>query len=361
MFVVHGKATTLVADLQGQVKAIRLTRTKPGTGRGQYRNHCQSGAGVPEAAELFGAIFRTVYANNSQKLSAWLSASHVEHHSPATGKPPARRRRRRNKLSFPSQAALHRVRLFLLPRLKNSRRAVALVLSARMIRLVLFDIDGTLVHTGGAGTAAFTKTFARHFNLHHGTERMKFAGRTDVSLVREFFQIHGVAESAENFTLFFEHYVFWLDHILTRNGGEMCRGVREFIRDLQARPQPPALGLLTGNIQLGAEIKLRHFGLWELFAFGGFADDHEDRNHIAAAALARARRVLGEDLQADEIVVIGDTPFDVRCGKFIGARTLAVATGGAKLTELEKCDADWAVADLTQLRAADICPRENHQ
>jgi phosphoglycolate phosphatase-like HAD superfamily hydrolase len=225
-----------------------------------------------------------------------------------------------------------------------------------MIRLVLFDIDGTLVHTGGAGTAAFTKTFARHFHLHHGTEKMKFAGRTDVSLVREFFRIHGQTESPENFALFFEHYVFWLQHILEQNGGETCRSVRPFLRDLQALPQPPVLGLLTGNIQLGAEIKLRHFGLWEIFQFGGFADDHEDRNHIAVAALARARRVMGTDLQPQEIVVIGDTPFDVRCGKFIGAKTLAVATGGAKLAELKNHAADWTVADLTQISAREICP-----
>ena len=225
-----------------------------------------------------------------------------------------------------------------------------------MIRLVLFDIDGTLVHTGGAGTAAFTQTFAKHFHLHHGTEKMKFAGRTDVSLVREFFKIHGLAEAPGNFDLFFEHYVFWLEHILEKNGGETCRGVRQFIRDLQALPAAPALGLLTGNIRLGAEIKLRHFGLWELFQFGGFADDHEDRNHIAVAALERGRRVLGKDLQPQEIIVIGDTPFDVRCGKFIGAKTLAVATGGAKLAELRKHDADWTVEDLTHIRAREICP-----
>ncbi len=223
-----------------------------------------------------------------------------------------------------------------------------------MVRLVLFDIDGTLVHTGHAGTQAFKKTFATEFNLHHGTEKIKFAGRTDVSLVREFFKIHALPETPEHFAQFFERYVFWLDHILAHSNGNVCHGVREFIRDLQTLPNPPMLGLLTGNIRLGAEIKLRCFGLWETFQFGGFADDNEDRNHIAAAAFERGKRVLGKNLRADEIVVIGDTPFDIRCGKFIGAKVLAVATGGATLEELKKHKPDWAVEDLTQISAKEI-------
>ena len=226
-----------------------------------------------------------------------------------------------------------------------------------MIRLVLFDIDGTLVHTGGAGTKAFSQTFAHVFGLHHGAERMKFAGRTDVSLVREFFKIHGISASPEHFADFFDSYPFLLANILAHSTGAECVGVTRLIHDLLALPQPPVLGLLTGNIQLGAEIKLRSFGLWEHFHFGGFADDHEDRNHIAAAALARGRRVLGNELQPQEVVVIGDTPFDVKCGKFIGAKTLAVATGGSKLAELQTTAADWAVADLTQISAREICPR----
>jgi phosphoglycolate phosphatase len=223
-----------------------------------------------------------------------------------------------------------------------------------MIRLVLFDIDGTLVHTGHAGTQAFAKTFANEFDLHHGTEKIKFAGRTDVSLVREFFKIHALPETPEHFAQFFGRYVFWLDHILAHSNGNVCPGVREFIRDLLMLPNPPVLGLLTGNIKLGAELKLRRYDLWEFFHFGAFADDHEDRNHIAVAALERGRRVLGKNLHAEEIVVVGDTPFDIRCGKFIGAKVLAVATGGATLDELKKCQPDWAVKDLTQISAREI-------
>lgn len=226
-----------------------------------------------------------------------------------------------------------------------------------MVKLVLFDIDGTLVHTGHAGTKAFAQTFAHVFGLKHGSEKMKFAGRTDVSLVREFFKIHGVPESRENFQQFFENYVFWLEQILSHSKGNECVSVRNFIGDLLNLPQPPMIGLLTGNIQLGAEIKLRHFGLWDLFVMGGFADDHEERNHIAVAALQRGRRVLDPHLQPQEVVVIGDTPFDVKCGRFIGARTLAVATGGSTFEELQPHGADWTVRDLSQVSAREICRR----
>ena len=218
-----------------------------------------------------------------------------------------------------------------------------------MVRLVLFDIDGTLVRTGGAGVKAFAKVFETEFGATDGFEKLKFAGRTDVSLVREFFGFHQIAATPENFRRFFECYVFWLDDILSGSKTATCEGVPEFLAELQALPRPPLLGLLTGNIRLGAEIKLRHFGLWDTFKTGAFADDHEEREHIAAIARERGSRLLGNSLQDDEVVVIGDTPLDIRCGRAIKAKVLAVATGGATLEELKSHRPDWAVQNLAEL------------
>jgi phosphoglycolate phosphatase-like HAD superfamily hydrolase len=222
-----------------------------------------------------------------------------------------------------------------------------------MVRLVLFDIDGTLVRTGGAGVKAFAKVFAAEFGATDGFERLKFAGRTDVSLVREFFGFHHIPATRENFERFFERYVFWLDHILRESQTAVCAGVREFIQGLRVLPSPPLLGLLTGNIRLGAEIKLRHFRLWDVFATGAFADDHEERSQIAAIARGRGAKMLKEDLKDDQVLVIGDTPLDIACARAINAKVLAVATGGASLEELQRHQPDWAVADL---RA--FCPEQ---
>ena len=224
-----------------------------------------------------------------------------------------------------------------------------------MIRVVLFDIDGTLIRTGGAGVRAFERTGEQVFGLVDGMRHMRFAGRTDPSLIREFFRHHGVAESEENFQRFYDHYVFLLDQLLGQLDGHVCAGVNELLAGCRALPEPPLLGLLTGNIRLGAEIKLRHFGLWETFVMGAFGSDHEDRNALAGVARDRAGRILGRSLRGDEVLVVGDTPFDIECGRAIGAKVLVVGTGGARLEDLRHHQPDWLVENLTAVTAAQVC------
>ncbi|MEO6034268.1 MAG: HAD hydrolase-like protein [Verrucomicrobiota bacterium] len=219
-----------------------------------------------------------------------------------------------------------------------------------MIKLVLFDIDGTLIRSGGAGVKAFARAFETEFGLSDGAENLKFAGRTDVSLVREFFNHHGITPDASHFERFFEKYLFWLNQLIVECKGEVCPGVHAFLNELRTRSNPPAIGLLTGNIRRGAEVKLRHYHLWKNFAFGGFADDHEERDQIAAVARQRGEEVLKTKLRGEEVVVIGDTPLDIRCARAIGAKVLAVATGGSTVEELEQHKPDWVVEDLLRFK-----------
>lgn len=224
-----------------------------------------------------------------------------------------------------------------------------------MVRLVLFDIDGTLIHSGGAGVKAFACALATEFKIPNGTGKLNFAGRTDTSLVRELFIQHQIPTTPGNFRRFFDVYVHWLDHLLGHTNGGTHRGVWEFVRELRALPQPPAIGLLTGNIRLGAEIKLRHFELWEVFQTGAFADDHEDRDQIATVARERGNQLLNRTLNGEDILVIGDTPRDIQCARAIRAKVLAVATGGSKMQELSQHRPDWLVESLHGVSAQELC------
>jgi len=236
------------------------------------------------------------------------------------------------------------------------RPAASAVYAARVVRLVLFDVDGTLIHTGGAGVKAFARTLASEFGQPNGTEGIKFGGRTDPSLVREAFGNCGIPASPENFERFFSAYVFWLDHLLGNNAnGGACPGVWQLLDGLRALPQPPLLGLLTGNIRLGAEIKLTHLRLWELFETGGFGDDAEDRGRVAEIAVGRGQALLGRSLVGDEVLVVGDTPLDIACAREVSAKVLAVATGPYSVDALRAHGPTWAVENLAGLNAAALC------
>ena len=217
-----------------------------------------------------------------------------------------------------------------------------------MLKLILFDIDGTLIQSGGAGEKAFARVCQLEFGVENGTAGLQFAGRTDPAIVRDFFSQFSIPATPENFRRFFDAYVFLLDELLRRLDGRVLPGVSCLLHSLRAASQPPAIGLLTGNIRLGAQIKLSHYQLWEQFQFGGFGDDHEDRNKIAAIAHQRGSRLVPGALKGHEVLVIGDTPRDVECAQAIGARTLAVATGKFTVDELRTHRPDWVVSTLEE-------------
>lgn len=224
-----------------------------------------------------------------------------------------------------------------------------------MVRLILFDIDGTLIHTRGAGVKAFDKTFAGEFKVNDSVQGVQFAGRTDSSIVREIFARHQIAMTPENFQRFCDCYVFWLDYLLFKGNGGICPGVWNALHVISRLPEPPTIGLLTGNIRLGAEIKLRHFQIWDSFEVGFFGDDHENRNELAVLAQKRCTDLLKHPLKGEEILVVGDTPFDVQCGQKIHAKTLAVATGPFTVEQLAACQPTWVEPDLNSVDLAQIC------
>ena len=224
-----------------------------------------------------------------------------------------------------------------------------------MVRLVLFDIDGTLIQSGGAGEKAFGRVCETEFGVPNGSASLHFAGRTDPSIIRDFFQQHRIEPCADNFRRFLDRYVFYLDHLLGQLHGSVLPGVHEMLGALNARSQPPLIGLLTGNIRLGAQIKLSHYRLWDSFRMGGFADDHEDRNEIAKIAHRRGKKMLGETLNGDQVLVIGDTPRDVECARAIGARSLAVATGKYSVKQLKQESPTWTAETLVHVCVKEIC------
>lgn len=209
----------------------------------------------------------------------------------------------------------------------------------------LFDIDGTLIHTAGAGGDAILAALVEEFSLDRVRHEVSFAGRTDRAIARDLLSLHGIEVNAENWGRLRDGYLRRLPICLRGRPGKVLPGVGEMLAKLRLRSDV-ALGLLTGNVRDGAKAKLVHFGLFEHFAFGGFGDLHEDRDHVAAEAFTAAQSHLSRDLMRNQVWVIGDTPFDVRCARAIGAQAVAVATGGHTRAELTACSPDFVVDDL---------------
>jgi phosphoglycolate phosphatase len=209
----------------------------------------------------------------------------------------------------------------------------------------LFDIDGTLIASGGAGKAALEAALASEFGLTQLIEKLELSGRTDLAIVADLVRCHGLDPGPATGRRILDAYLRHLPEYLGKGGGRILPGVADLLKQLHGRPDV-ALGLLTGNIRAGACIKLGHFGLFDYFAFGGFGDHHLDRDDVAREALREVRARFDGTVTADHIWVVGDTPLDVRCARAIGARAVAVTTGWHTREQLAPHDPDLLLTDL---------------
>jgi phosphoglycolate phosphatase-like HAD superfamily hydrolase len=222
-----------------------------------------------------------------------------------------------------------------------------------MHNLVLFDIDGTLVLTGGAGLRAMTRAFEEVVGDPRALDGIPVAGRTDWIILSDAAQRAGRELDAGLFRRLREQYLARLREEIEQPGRgvkAVMPGVRALLDRLHVRGDV-WLGLLTGNFVEGARIKLEHFDLWKYFRCGAFGDDASDRNALVPFAVERARREALPELAADRVLVVGDTPHDVACARAAGAIPIGVATGGYTVDQLRRSGADIVFQDLTDIDA----------
>lgn len=224
--------------------------------------------------------------------------------------------------------------------------------------LLLFDIDGTLVDTDGAGLESLREGFYASFPERKADAFpvLDLGGATDGSVVAFLFEHFEIENRDEHRETFFARYEAALEKTLARfreeGRGRALPGVTPLLEALARRREEFVMALLTGNNQSGARIKLSHFGLDRHFDFGAFGCDHPERNELGAIALRRARESLGREFSADRVVVIGDTLKDIACARACGARVLAVATGTVPYEELEAAGPDAILRDLSDTERA---------
>jgi phosphoglycolate phosphatase-like HAD superfamily hydrolase len=222
------------------------------------------------------------------------------------------------------------------------------------VRLFLFDIDGTLVTARGAGRAAIARALASTYGTTGPIETYDFRGKTDQRIVRDLMGAAGVDEPriAAGLAACFAAYLVELEAVLGDGSRvTILPGVADLVRALSARDDA-LVGLLTGNIEAGARVKLRPTGLWDLFRVGAFGSDDIDRRRLPAIACERAHRLLGRRFAFEDVTIIGDTPLDVDCARACGAVAVAVATGFHPAEELKTCAPDLFFSDFADVSAA---------
>ncbi|MCE9624212.1 MAG: HAD hydrolase-like protein [Deltaproteobacteria bacterium] len=219
-----------------------------------------------------------------------------------------------------------------------------------MRKLILFDIDGTLLMTGGAGKEAFDRVFSEFYGIEQAWRDIHPDGRTDPSLIVELFEKNlGRRPSSEEMERVSEAYARAMEEALPRSERfRLLPGVVELL-DYLADRKIGMLGLATGNFESTAAQKLRHGGLHHYFRFGGYGSDHGVRLELTRAAVERGRSLLGGHLPNEEIILVGDTVHDIDCGRRLDLTTVAVATGSTPRATLEAARPDFVLDSLSPL------------
>jgi len=215
-----------------------------------------------------------------------------------------------------------------------------------MKKLLLWDIDGTLITTPRAGHASVRRALADAHGIDADVDDLDFHGATDpliFNMVRDKFDLEDHDDARHRY---YEAYFAALGDELKKRPNVRHLGVLERLQEGHDRPDV-AQGLLTGNVPRGAQMKLEHYELWHFFEFGAYGDDGATRNDLGPHALRRASERHGVEFDPAHTWVIGDTPHDIACGKAIGAKTIALATGKYSVEELAKHEPTAALPDLS--------------
>jgi phosphoglycolate phosphatase len=213
------------------------------------------------------------------------------------------------------------------------------------MRLILFDIDGTLIDSGGAGTRSLNLAFKKVFSIEDAFHGISMAGKTDTQIMKEGLMKHGISTDG-NLSKVVDNYLRHLKEEINNDRRHIKPGVHEILEKLSFI-KDAALGLLTGNLEPGARIKLEPFSLNQYFPSGAFGSDDEDRNNLLPIAIKKFEELVRKKIDTDECIIIGDTPRDVECAHIYGAICIGVATGPYLLDELIEAGADYVLKDLS--------------
>jgi phosphoglycolate phosphatase len=217
------------------------------------------------------------------------------------------------------------------------------------VRLILFDIDGTLIDSGGAGVRSLDLALKDLFSIENGFHGISMAGKTDTQIIKEGIMKHGLSANG-TVDAVIKAYLNYLRREINNDRKHVKPGIYEVLEELKPL-QDLGLGLLTGNIEKGARIKLEPFRLNEYFPAGAFGSDDEDRNNLLPIAVKRFEELFQQKIEADNCIIVGDTPRDVECAHIYGAMCIAVATGPYSYDDLIEAGADYVVQNLSDRNA----------